>query len=88
MKWCVTPRFGTLDSHPFECTITIVSEKSQLTGVSCNFDPLQSNNKDQFTYVTKEKLEAWREAITSYDPPLVGTAGVDPEFVLAIWDLF
>mmetsp|Transcript_23442 Transcript_23442/g.61391 ORF Transcript_23442/g.61391 Transcript_23442/m.61391 type:complete len:403 (+) Transcript_23442:63-1271(+) len=46
-----------------------------------------SANKDAFG-ITKDRLSKWRDAVASYDPPLVGLAGCDPDFVLAVWELF
>ena len=38
--------------------------------------------------VNYEQMDAWRQALSPFEPPLVGLASLELNFVMTVWNLF
>ena len=38
--------------------------------------------------VNYEQMDAWRKALSLFEPPLVGIASIELNFVMTVWNLF
>ena len=38
--------------------------------------------------VNYEQMDAWRQALSLFEPPLVGLASLELNFVMTVWNLF